>query len=183
MKKNFKKYVVHSKLVDLGENFNPCTDLDYSVFENWEYDERFPSFFTHDLIVPHLKKHGAFFNLGYLNVARVEKNLLTEKPKEIMEKHKVKPNKLQDFFDFHTKPYIDMIRIFEPYQRKGIAEQLIMWTAKYYSDKDLIFCFSNAQLDEMAELREKMIAKYTNIKRIKGDGKDRFAILFEKEKD
>lgn len=160
-KTQYKKYYFHSKELSLGDNFDAMYDLDYTVFENVENSNRG---FICDLFVPHLKTHSAYFNLGYLSVLRFPKDV--DVSNEMMKSLNINEHDLEYFFDFHYKPYIDMIRIFEPYRNKGIAEQLILHAAEYYMAQGLTFCFSNINSDEMLNLKNKMIEKYDFISAI-----------------
>lgn len=157
MKDKYKKYKKHGKLIHLPNDFHALKDLAFTVFEDVEIENRG---FVYNLTVPYLKTKSSYFNLGYLNSSYI--------PEENFhmawnEKHSLGLNeKNKDgFINYHVdKPFIDFIEVFEPYQRKGIAEAMILYTAKWYAQHGLKFYFSNLNGHGMELLKSNMIEKY-----------------------
>ena len=141
----------------MPDNFDASKDLAFTVFEDVENENRG---FVCNLIVPYLKTKSSYFNLGYLNSSYIpEENFHVA----WNEKHTLGLNEKNKngFTNYHVdKPFIDFIRVFEAYQRRGIAEAMILYTAKWYAERGLKFYFSNLNIDEMELLKSKMIEKY-----------------------
>lgn len=169
LKEENKKYKKHSKLLHLPKDFDASTDLEFLVIEDAEIENRG---FICNLIIPYLKGKSSYFNLGYMATTYI--------PNELFEMSLAERSSLglndrnaEGFKYYHVdKPKIDFIRVFEPYRRKGIAEQMILFAAKWYKERvDLNFYFSNLNNpNTMEPLKQKMIKKYSFIRKENGDG-------------
>lgn len=169
LKEEYKKYKKHSKELVLPSNFNPDADLEFLVIENAEVENRG---FICDLFIPYLKGKSSYFNLGYMASTYIPNDLFHMSWNE-RSTLSLNERNVDGFKHYHIdKPKIDFMRVFEAYQRKGIAEQMILFAAKWYQEnKGLNFYFSNLNNPEKMEpLKQKMIKKCSFVKAEDGDG-------------